>query len=182
MRRRAIVAVSALIAAAALIGLPGPVGLAAPSPARDLQAAAFMLPDAPGAPASSPEAGFDNALRSAGYLGDATTLVEDGSAPAGPSSRPKISQPSVSAGVVWKPGRYQLAGWASFYDNGTTAMRLPRGTVVRICGPSGCILRTVTDYGPQSTGRIVDMYRPDFFAICGCASWAGLTRVTVTVY
>ena len=182
MRRRAVVAVSALIAAAALIGLPGPAGTTAPAPARDLQAAAFMVPTSPGAPASSPEVVLDGALRAAGYLGDATQLVERGSAPAGPRSRPKVTQPVVSAGVEWKPGRYKLTGYASFYYNGTTAMRLPRGTVVRICGAAGCILRTVTDYGPQKTARIVDMYEPDFFAICGCASWSGTTWVTVTVY
>jgi len=82
----------------------------------------------------------------------------------------------------WKPGRYTLRGIATFYDNGTTAMRLPMGTVVRICGAGGCILRTVTDYGPQKPERIVDLYRPDFFAVCGCASWSGTTEVTVTVY
>jgi hypothetical protein len=26
------------------------------------------------------------------------------------------------------------------------------------------------------------MYKPDFFAICGCASWSGLTEVTIKVY
>jgi hypothetical protein len=183
MRRRAVVAVAALIAAAALIGLPGPAGSSAPSPVVDPQAAAaFMVPISPGAPAASPEAALDAALRGDGYLGDTTKLVERGSAPADPSTRPAVIEPSVSAGMAWKPGRYKLTGWASFYDNGTTAMRLPRGTVVRICGAAGCILRTVTDYGPQKAARIVDLYRPDFFAVCGCASWTGLTWVTVTVY
>ena len=89
---------------------------------------------------------------------------------------------SVHAATAWKPPRYKLSGLASFYDAGFTAMRLPKGTVVRICGAGGCILRTVTDYGPQSPGRVIDLYRPDFFAICGCASYSGLTRVTVSVY
>ena len=61
-------------------------------------------------------------------------------------------------------------------------MRLPRGTVVRICGDGGCIQRTVTDYGPQKPSRIIDMYRPDFFKVCGCPSWSGTTKVTVSVY
>jgi hypothetical protein len=61
-------------------------------------------------------------------------------------------------------------------------MRLPRGTVVRICGAGGCIQRTVTDYGPVKKIRVVDMYRPDFFQICGCGSWSGTTKVTVSVY
>jgi hypothetical protein len=29
---------------------------------------------------------------------------------------------------------------------------------------------------------VVDLYRPDFFGICGCASFAGTTTVTVYVY
>jgi hypothetical protein len=64
-------------------------------------------------------------------------------------------------------------------------MRLPRGTVVIVCGGGGCIERTINDYGPAvSAGhdRIVDLYTPDFFAICGCPWYAGTTRVTVSVY
>jgi hypothetical protein len=183
MRRRAVVAVSALIAAAALIGLPGPAGSTTPPPAKELQAAAFIpVQDSSAATAGSPAAGLDNALRGDGYLGNGTPLVERGSAPSGPTSKPSVTQPTVGAGKDWKPPLSKLTGWATFYDNGTTAMRLPRGTVVRICGAGGCILRTVTDYGPQKPSRIVDMYRPDFFAICGCASWSGTTWVTVSVY
>ena len=83
------------------------------------------------------------------------------------------------------PGKpkYTLSGGATFYDNGTTAMRLPRGTVVKICGNGGCIVRVVNDYGPQKKSRVVDLYRPDFFEVCGCPSLAGTTRVTrVTIY
>ena len=62
-------------------------------------------------------------------------------------------------------------------------MRLPRGTVVVICGDGGCIERVVNDYGPQKQDRIVDLYRPDFFAICGCARGSpATTKVTVYVY
>src|SRR3974390_2227682 len=183
MRRRAVVVAAALIAAAALIGLPAPASSTAPSPAGAQQAATFLQVAIPtGVPASSPAATLDAALRSDGYLGAATQLVERGSAPSGPPKRPSVTQPSVSAGMDWKPPLYKLTGTATFYDNGTTAMRLPMGTVVRICGAAGCILPTVDDYGPQSTSRLIDMYRPDFFAICGCASWSGTTTVTVSVY
>ena len=58
-------------------------------------------------------------------------------------------------------------------------MRLPRGTVVKICGKGGCIVRVVNDYGPQKKSRVVDLYRPDFFEVCGCPSYAGTTQVTV---
>ena len=76
-----------------------------------------------------------------------------------------------------------MHGFASFYDHGTTAMRLPRGSVVVICGAGGCIERVITDYGPSAKGgRIVDMYRPDFFKVCGCGAWSGTTEVTIRVY
>lgn len=183
MRRSAVVAVSALIAAAALIGLPGPASSTDPSSAREPPAAAFMQVQlATDAPALGSAARSDDALRAAGHLASGATLVERGSAPPAPSSRPSVSQPRVSAVADWKPPLSTMTGTATFYDNGTTAMRLPRGTVVRICGAGGCILRTVSDYGPRSPGRIVDLYRPDFFAVCGCAAWSGTTTVTVSVY
>ena len=108
--------------------------------------------------------------------------------------RPTTDQPTVGASSVRKapkgalsaslPGaaKYTLSGGATFYDNGTTAMRLPRGTIVKICGNGGCIVRVVNDYGPQKKSRVVDLYRPDFFAICGCPSYAGTTQVKVYVY
>jgi hypothetical protein len=85
---------------------------------------------------------------------------------------------------TWVPPRFSMRGEASFYDNGTTAMRdVPRGTTIVICGRGGCIERVVSDYGPaKRTGRIIDMDRPDFFRICGCASFSGTTMVTVRVY
>ncbi len=124
----------------------------------------------------------DDALRSAGYLAAADTLSEPGAAPTAPTTRPKVDQPSTKSGEAWKKPKYTISGYATFYDNGTTAMRLPRGTVVRICGDGGCIERTVTDYGPQKKIRVVDLYRPDFFAICGCPGWSGTTWVKVSIY
>ena len=183
MRRRLVVAVVALIAAFALAGMPGPVGSRTPSTARILAPAAFTTiivhaePPAPGASGL-----LDDAQRSAGFLGSGSALVEPGSAPAAPSQRPRVSQPASPAGEAWKQSLYIVSGFATFYDNGTTAMRLPRGTVVRICGAGGCIERTVTDYGPVKKIRVVDLYRPDFFRVCGCPSWAGTTWVTVSIY
>ena len=52
-----------------------------------------------------------------------------------------------------------------------------------ICGGGGCVERVIDDYGPTAgTNRIVDLYAPDFFDICGCPSWSGTTNVTVSVY
>jgi hypothetical protein len=182
MRRSSVVAVAALIAAFALIGLPVPVGSRSLSPARDPQAAAFTMLTVPAdAPAPSAPGALDPAFRAAGFLGDAG-LVEPGSAPKAPARRPTVALPGLSAGKDWKTPLYSITGWASFYDVGTTAMRLPAGTVIRVCAAAGCLERTVTDYGPTSAARIIDLYRPDFFAICGCASWSGLTQVTVSIY
>lgn len=183
MRRRSVVATAALIAAFALAGLPGPAGSRSPSTAWDLAPAAFTSMVVPAEiPAQRAPGMSDDALRSAGHLAAADTLVEPGVAPTVPTTRPKVAQPSTKSGEAWKKPKYSISGYATFYDNGTTAMRLPRGTVVRICGDGGCIERTVTDYGPQKKIRIVDLYRPDFFDVCGCASWSGTTWVTVSIY
>jgi hypothetical protein len=187
MRRRSVVAMAALIAALALVGLPDPAGSHTATAIPGLQPASFTSVTIP---ADAP------ALRARGLSVGASTLAivepasaaderytEVGKAPAAPVSRPVVGQPAPAAGSAWKEPRTSMAGYASFYDNGTTAMRLPRGTVIRICGGGGCIERTVTDYGPKAgTGRIIDMDRPDFFRICGCGSWSGTTRVTVSIY
>jgi hypothetical protein len=128
-------------------------------------------------------AGLDAAHRSVAVLDDATAIYEPGDEPdTGPTARVDVDQPESAAGSARRPPRYTLTGDATFYDNGTTAMRLPRGTLVIICGGGGCIERVVNDYGPQKPERIVDLYRPDFFRICGCPSWSGVTKVTVHVY
>jgi hypothetical protein len=183
MRRESVVATAALIAALALAGLPGPAGSRSPSSLVVLAPAAFTSVVVPAdAPAQRASGSPDGALRSAGYLGASGMLSEPGAAPSVPTKRPKVSQPAASSGEAWKKPKYTISGYASFYNNGTTAMRLPRGTVIRICGSGGCIERTVTDYGPVKEIRIVDMYRPDFFQICGCSGSSGTTWVTVSIY
>ena len=104
-------------------------------------------------------------------------------ADAASDARAQPDAKDADASWRWKSAKYTLTGYASFYDHGTTAMRIPRGTVIVICGDGGCIERVVTDYGPSKAGgRIIDMYRPDFFAICGCGWWSGTTEVTIRVY
>ena len=51
------------------------------------------------------------------------------------------------------------------------------GTTMRGIGP--CYRDKM---GRSFAVRLGDMYRPDFFAICGCAWWSGTTKVTVSVY
>lgn len=186
MRPSRTVARAALTAALAIGALPGLVGSAQPSRPRDIEAAAFDLinlattrdrqADGPVLP--------DTAGRSEGALDEAQVIAEARSlAGDGASTRADPSLPSAAAGSAWRAPRYVIRGEASFYDHGTTAMRLPRGTVVVICGNGGCIERTVNDYGPSKAGgRVVDMYRPDFFRICGCGWWSGTTEVTIRVY
>jgi hypothetical protein len=177
-----VVAGAALTAALALVALPGLAGSRSPSTARAIDAATFhdvTLSAQREAPLDG--ASLDPALRSAGHLGVTATLIDPGLAPELPA-KPEVRQPTLSAASVLRPAKQVLTGGATFYDNGTTAMRLPRGTRVVICGDGGCIERIVTDYGPQKPSRIVDLYRPDFFEICGCPWHAGNTEVTVYVY
>jgi hypothetical protein len=183
-----------LTAALALVALPGLVGSRAISPIDTVPASAFqqlsVLANAPGSTLSIGR--LDVAHVSAGMVGVETPIVEPGAPRAAIArGRPRIRQPSPGASSVSKgalsaslPGKpkYSVSGGATFYDHGTTAMRLPRGTIVKICGKGGCIVRVVNDYGPQKKSRVVDLFRPDFFAVCGCPSWSGTTQVTVYVY
>ena len=182
------VACAALSAALALVAAPGVVGSRTPSPVRAIEAAAFqpLLSDASGA-TTSVAAADDPALRSANSLDTSARFAEPlaGAAQVG-AVRPVVrTQPVPAFRSSIKPPRYTLRGYASFYNNGTTAMRLPAGTVIRVCGAGGCLDRVVNDYGPSASfkpTRIIDMYMPDFFAVCGCPSYAGTSLVTVSVY
>lgn len=167
----------------ALGSLPGLVGSRSPDPGQLVDSAAFRnfvthaTPDR-WALTIDP---LDAAARGAGFVAVDGTFTEPGEPWVAPP-RPLVKQPSGSSRWDWKEPKYTLSGYATFYDHGTTAMRLPRGTRIVICGSGGCLERVVNDYGPVKEVRIVDMYRPDFFTICGCPSWSGTTWVTVRVY
>lgn len=191
MRPPRLVVGSVLTAALVLVVLPVTAGSRVPTPFEPVPAGAFQQINIPATAAGSADAS-DATYLSEGALEPHSAIVEP---PAGsvaaPEARPKADAPNAPAGSTRKgalsaslPGKakYTLSGGATFYDNGTTAMRLPRGTVVKICGKGGCIVRVVNDYGPQKKTRVVDLYRPDFFRICGCPSWSGTTQVTVYVY
>ena len=176
---------SVLIAALALVALPGLSGSRVPSPIEPFPASAFQPLSVPANLTRSAISidPLDAAHDGAGVLGEDASFVEPGDVPlTGPIARVKLNQPEAGSASLRKPPRYTLTGTATFYDNGTTAMRLPRGTIVIVCGNGGCVERVVNDYGPIKTSRIVDLYRADFFDICGCASWSGTTQVTVSVY
>ena len=177
-------AIAALTAALALVALPGMAGSRSPSSASLLDPTAFQPIPVPASAQHPTNVGpLDPSVASAARLTSTTELVEPGAAPERVVSRPSVRQPAAHGGSAQKPPRYKLTGYATFYANGTTAMRLPRGTTVIVCGAGGCIERIINDYGPVDVNqRIVDLYTPDFFDICGCPSWAGTTWVTVSVY
>ena len=176
---------AALTAALALVALPGIAGSRSPRPASLVDPAAFQpLQVTANAAGRQLSVGpLDPAFLSAGAVNATTAFLERGGAPTKISGRPRVDLPTVQSASTLKPPRYKMTGYATFYANGTTAMRLPRGTTVIVCGRGGCIERIINDYGPiAGTQRIVDLYTPDFFDVCGCPYWAGTTWVTVSVY
>jgi hypothetical protein len=194
MRPSRTVAGSALTALLALGALPGLVGSHEPGVAPTIDAAAFRqvsLATSRDRQADG-QLGPDTAGRSEGALDEGTAFAEAGtifgepadveSRSAGERAQPNLQ--AASSAWTWKKPRFSISGAASFYDHGTTAMRdVPRGTTIVICGRGGCIQTVVSDYGPaRSTGRVIDMYRPDFFKVCGCGWWSGTAEVTVRVY
>ena len=175
----------ALTAALALVAVPALASSRTPSSYKPLEAAAFQAFTTGATDGGSSQTidPLDAAYRSANTLTVDAQFIEQGAGAARAVVRPKTVQPDVTAGFSIKPPRYTVSGTATFYDNGTTAMRLPRGTTIRVCGPGGCLERVVNDYGPTAgTSRIIDLYRPDFFAVCGCPSWSGTVKVTVGIY
>jgi len=185
MRPSRTVARAALTAALALGALPGLAASHTSSPDRPIDAAAFrqVILASSFDRSGSQIATIDAALGSDGLLGPGARFSEGIARKVIFPARASVQLPTVSPASSWKPPKYTVSGTASFYSNGTTAMRLPAGTVIVICGAAGCLERVVDDYGPAaSTGRVIDMYKPDFFAICGCAWYSGLTQVTIKVY
>ncbi len=170
----------------AIGALPGLVGSHPASRARDIDAAAFDLINLATTRDRQADGQLfpDTAGRSEGALDTAGVIRESTSVDSGVAAeRAAPALEDARASSAWKQPRYTLTGYASFYDHGTTAMRLPAGTVVVVCGTGGCIERAVNDYGPtKAGGRIIDLYRPDFFRICGCGWWSGTTEVTIKVY
>jgi hypothetical protein len=186
VRLKTIVAGAVLIAALALVAAPGTAGSRTPAPYEPVPAAAFQtLQISANARSTVSIAAYDRAFDSAGRLAADASFTEPGSSGlVGPQVvKRDTRQPDPAASREYKPAKYSIRGQATFYSAGYTAMRLPRGTIIRVCGAGSCLERVITDYGPMAgTGRVIDLYRPDFFKICGCASWSGVTSVTVYVY
>lgn len=186
MRPSTTVARAALIAALALGALPGLVGSHEPNQDQSIAAALFGQVNLATTRDRHGDGHFapDPADRSDGALRPSDVLAEPDPRALSPDDRAQPNLKAGSAAIRWRPARSKLSGYASFYDYGTTAMRdVPRGTTIVICGAGGCVETVVSDYGPgKSSGRIIDMYRPDFFRICGCSAWSGTTWVTIRIY
>lgn len=177
------VASAVLSAVLALAALPGLVGSRAVSSEQVVDAVAFQAMDVGAWPGLPSAAGgpLDPAVRSDGFIEGDSYFQEPGQPQAVPR-KPTVKVPASKSTFSWKEPRSTLTGDATYYSAGFTAMRLPRGTVVVICGKAACIERVINDYGPVTESRIVDLYKPDFFQICGCSWWEGVVPVTVKVY
>src|SRR6185503_1308093 len=162
MRPSSTVARAALTAVLALGALPGLVGSHELNRDQPLDAALFepVFLATTRDPQGIGAIGFDAAGRSGGALGQLDAFGEPAADSAGapdPRAQPKLRV--IQAAWGWKAPKYSLSGYASFYDNGTTAMRdVPRGTHIVICGAGGCLETVVSDYGPSKAGgRLIDM-------------------------
>lgn len=187
MRPKRLVAGVVLTAVLAVAVLPGVAGSRAPSSDSNPQTAAFQAVQSQARAGQSLQTPGpdDPALHSANALEPGAPLVEPAVQVQHPDARSSVVEPAAAVQSSIKPPRYTLSGIATWYNNGTTAMRLPYGTIVRICGAGGCVVRTVTDWGPQAgfyPVRIADLMPSDFRAVCGCGWWVGTTEVTVGIY
>jgi hypothetical protein len=213
VRRQSLVAGVVLTAAlVTLVALPGAAGSQTLSSVRPLTADAFQPVRLPASVDGSPQAirPLDAAFESAGHLDGTAALIEPGNSTA-PASRPAVKLPAAKlitvvppkpkvvpkAAPVARPDsagrlttapkgafRRMITGLASWYNNGTTAMRLPYGTHVTICGARACITTIVRDWGPARYlgTRIVDMTPADFTRVTGRNLRAGLAMVKVYIY
>ena len=182
------VAGAALTAALALGSLPGIAGSAGPTPAFVVDPSAFQSVQVPALTATAPaiDRSTRRIPRRPSRIDADTAFTEPGKAARGPRSvDPARSSARAHGGSAMKPPRYKLTGYATFYANGTTAMRLPRGTTIMVCGDGGCLERVINDYGPAANpdrpdrrsvhaGLLRDLRLPVVVA--------GTTWVTVSVY
>ena len=146
----------ALTATLALVALPGLAGSRTSSERAPVPASAFqpLL-----APASEPDAAILNAGIDLGYLSsgyvltDAPILERAELPPVDPPVRAQPDQPDPGATSTRKPPLQTLSGEATFYDAGHTAMRLPAGTVIVVCGAGGCLERVIERLRPAEPAR-----------------------------
>ena len=116
-----------------------------------------------------------------------TVIVEPGAGRPTPGRHATASRRSTSAMPARRTVREAAALHADRrrdllrqrHDRDAPAARHVRG---RSAARAAASSASSTTTGRRRSRRVVDLYRPDFFAICGCPSWAGTTTVTVYVY
>ena len=144
---------------------------------------------------TAPRAASDDSPRP-GQLGAPRTVLGSGTTGGAPSPSPAVVNVTTSEGdpspTTSTPGDYSvvtlegLAGWAvPSLGRDYLAMRLPRGTIVTICGPGGCWRHArVNDYGPSKRlhpDRIADVALHHWEDICGVPKSMGLCNATATI-
>ncbi len=186
-----------LTVALVLVAGTGLVGSLTPSEPPRIPESAFVPLQPPQAtPLQQPDqtASGDPALAAA----EAPSAAASPSPTPGPSLTPVAHErPGVGLGATEPPTpkptpkptpalgtpRQILTGTATWYNNGTTAMRLPRGTLVKICGSHACVVRRTGDWGPAPwTHHIADLTPQDFRTVCGCGPGTGVIHVKISVY
>ena len=98
-------------------------------------------------------------------------------------AQPERTQDASSSGLKPMTGYTGNAGYAvPSLGASYLAVRLPRGTVVTVCGPGACWTTRTTDYGPSSRispSRVADIAVGHWREVCGMAPSRGLCRVTI---
>ena len=186
MRRSSVVAIAALIAAFALAGLPTPAGSTPPSTVREPAPGAFSSVTVPATTAApDPGAAAAGLGASGGRARGDDRVHRAGRAPAAPTSRPRGRPSRVAAGgrgVEAAPSQV-LHGEA---HASTTTARPPCAS--RGARSSGSAATAAASSGRSPTtarrsrSRIVDLYRPDFFADLRLPLVVGHDQGTVAVY
>ena len=96
---------------------------------------------------------------------------------------PKYSTVAAGTAVMPPSSITGNAGWAvPSLGASYLAVRLPRGTLVSVCGPGDCWTTHTTDYGPSSRirpARVADIAVGQWQRVCGMSPSRGLCRVTI---
>jgi hypothetical protein len=96
---------------------------------------------------------------------------------------PKYSTVAAGTAVMPPSSVSGNAGWAvASLGASYLAVRLPRGTLVSVCGPGDCWTTRTTDYGPSSRitpPRVADIAVGQWQRVCGMSPSRGLCRVTI---
>jgi hypothetical protein len=117
-----------------------------------------------------------------------TQMDPRGASPHGPAAVNVTASEGAQALTASTPVHHYegIASWMpAKYGPDYLAMRLPRGTIVSICGPAACWRNAVVmDYGPSGRihpDRIADIAVGRWTEICGVPREMGLCPVSVDV-